>query len=175
MSLLRFDPSGSINAILESLEAKSTALAISLTIAAYRNGRDRSGNSTTAVIFPKKAAAGRPVFLAAGGTVGRYTKPTVSNSELGRIFKVANGMHDEIDAVAVLGIGGSYMGARAMMDACCDPYHNELDSRQSRQQATDVLRRATMSTTTPAAALLHRLAQGGYGDSSVPKKGLPSS
>ncbi len=26
----------------------------------------------------------------------------------------------------VLGIGGSYMGARAMFEACCHPYHNEL-------------------------------------------------
>ena len=39
---------------------------------------------------------------------------------------MANGIHHEIDAVAVLGIGGSYMGARALMEACCDPYHNEL-------------------------------------------------
>jgi glucose-6-phosphate isomerase len=28
--------------------------------------------------------------------------------------------------VVVLGIGGSYMGARALMEACCHPYHNEL-------------------------------------------------
>ena len=26
----------------------------------------------------------------------------------------------------VLGIGGSYMGARALMDACCEPYFKEL-------------------------------------------------
>ncbi len=29
--------------------------------------------------------------------------------------------------VIVLGIGGSYMGARAVFEACCHPYHNELD------------------------------------------------
>jgi glucose-6-phosphate isomerase len=28
--------------------------------------------------------------------------------------------------VVVLGIGGSYMGARALMEACCHPYQNEL-------------------------------------------------
>ena len=59
-------------------------------------------------------------------------------SELGRIFKVANSIHDEIDAVAVLGIGGSYMGARAMMEACCDPYHNELSRGGSREQTPHV-------------------------------------
>ena len=47
-------------------------------------------------------------------------------SELGRIFSVSQFLHDQVDAVAVLGIGGSYMGARALMDACCHPYHNEL-------------------------------------------------
>jgi glucose-6-phosphate isomerase len=33
--------------------------------------------------------------------------------------------------VVVLGIGGSYMGARAVFEACCHPYHNEI-SRQRR-------------------------------------------
>ena len=28
--------------------------------------------------------------------------------------------------MVVLGIGGSYMGARALFEACCHPYHNEL-------------------------------------------------
>ena len=48
------------------------------------------------------------------------------DSELGRIFRVANGLHDEIDAVIVLG-GESVLAARALMQACCDPLQNELD------------------------------------------------
>jgi len=47
-------------------------------------------------------------------------------SELGRIRAVANRLAGEVDHVVVLGIGGSYMGARALMEACCHPYHNEL-------------------------------------------------
>ena len=47
-------------------------------------------------------------------------------SELGRILKVAHDLREKIDRVVVLGIGGSYMGAKALMDACCDPYFNEL-------------------------------------------------
>jgi glucose-6-phosphate isomerase len=35
-------------------------------------------------------------------------------------------MMTEVDRVVVLGIGGSYMGAKALMDACCQPYFNEL-------------------------------------------------
>ena len=48
------------------------------------------------------------------------------NSELGRILKTAARLRDSVDKVVVLGIGGSYMGARALMESCCHPYHNQL-------------------------------------------------
>ncbi|QEG25083.1 glucose-6-phosphate isomerase [Mariniblastus fucicola] len=48
------------------------------------------------------------------------------NSELGRILKTAARLRDMVDKVVVLGIGGSYMGARALMESCCHPYYNEL-------------------------------------------------
>ena len=47
-------------------------------------------------------------------------------SELGRLFRLANRLQEQVDRVVVLGIGGSYMGAKALMDACCQPYWNEL-------------------------------------------------
>ncbi|MBC8352429.1 MAG: glucose-6-phosphate isomerase [Planctomycetes bacterium] len=47
-------------------------------------------------------------------------------SELGRMLKTAEQLRESVDRVVVLGIGGSYMGARALMDACCEPYFNEL-------------------------------------------------
>ncbi|MCR9291175.1 MAG: glucose-6-phosphate isomerase [bacterium] len=47
-------------------------------------------------------------------------------SELARILAVTKQLMSEVDRVVVLGIGGSYMGARALMDACCQPYFNEL-------------------------------------------------
>ncbi|MCA9147012.1 MAG: glucose-6-phosphate isomerase [Planctomycetales bacterium] len=47
-------------------------------------------------------------------------------SELGRILKTATRLRESVDRVVVLGVGGSYMGARALMDACCEPYFNEL-------------------------------------------------
>lgn len=46
-------------------------------------------------------------------------------SELGRILGVAARLREEVDRVVLLGIGGSYMGAKALMEACCDPYWNE--------------------------------------------------
>ena len=54
-----------------------------------------------------------------------------ANSELGRMLKTATRLGDLVDKVVVLGIGGSYMGARALMEACCHPYHNEM-SRAAR-------------------------------------------
>ncbi len=51
-------------------------------------------------------------------------------SELGRILQTARRLGELADRVVVLGIGGSYMGARALMDACCQPYFNELDRAQ---------------------------------------------
>ncbi len=47
-------------------------------------------------------------------------------SELGKILTAADRLARAVDRVVVLGIGGSYMGARALMDACCHPYYNEL-------------------------------------------------
>lgn len=49
-----------------------------------------------------------------------------SESELGRILSTAHRLRDSVDRVVVLGIGGSYMGARSLMEGCCHPYHNEL-------------------------------------------------
>ena len=52
------------------------------------------------------------------------------NSDLGRILKTASRLSALVDKVVVLGVGGSYMGARALMEACCHPYHNELGRDQ---------------------------------------------
>jgi glucose-6-phosphate isomerase len=51
-------------------------------------------------------------------------------SEVGRILATARRLSELVDRVAILGIGGSYMGARAMFDACCHPYYNELTRAQ---------------------------------------------
>ena len=47
-------------------------------------------------------------------------------SELGRILNTAKRIQSQVDRVVVLGIGGSYMGARALMESCCQPYFNEF-------------------------------------------------
>jgi glucose-6-phosphate isomerase len=47
-------------------------------------------------------------------------------SEVRRIQATADRLAQTCDAVVVLGIGGSYMGARALLEACCHPYYNEV-------------------------------------------------
>ena len=53
-----------------------------------------------------------------------------ANSELGRILATAADLQQRVDKVVVLGIGGSYMGPRALMGTCCQPYFNELTRAQ---------------------------------------------
>lgn len=44
---------------------------------------------------------------------------------LERILAGGTRLGEMIDRLVVLGIGGSYMGLRALFEALCDPYHNE--------------------------------------------------
>jgi glucose-6-phosphate isomerase len=53
-----------------------------------------------------------------------------NESELGQILKTASRLQSSVEAIVVLGIGGSYMGTRALMDACCEPYYNELSKAE---------------------------------------------
>ena len=48
------------------------------------------------------------------------------NSTLGKVLALSNRLRDQADRVVLLGIGGSYLGARALFDALKSSYHNEL-------------------------------------------------
>jgi len=54
-----------------------------------------------------------------------------AESEVGHVLATAERIGAMADRVVLLGIGGSYLGARALMEACCHPYHNLL-SRPAR-------------------------------------------
>jgi glucose-6-phosphate isomerase len=47
-------------------------------------------------------------------------------SVLGRVLAAAARLREEADRVVILGIGGSYLGARALFEALRSAYHNEL-------------------------------------------------
>src|SRR5437763_8927365 len=46
-------------------------------------------------------------------------------SDLGRVLAVAGRLREDADRVVFLGIGGSYLGARALFEALRSVYHNE--------------------------------------------------
>lgn len=47
-------------------------------------------------------------------------------TELARILAAARRIGDQADALVVIGIGGSYLGARAATEALCHSFHNQL-------------------------------------------------
>jgi glucose-6-phosphate isomerase len=48
-----------------------------------------------------------------------------ANSLVARLEACANRLKDQADSIVVMGIGGSYMGMRAMFEALRHPFHNE--------------------------------------------------
>jgi glucose-6-phosphate isomerase len=63
--------------------------------------------------------------------LGEYRRDNES-SEVGRIIAAARRLGETVDRVVVIGIGGSYMGARSLFEACCHPHHNELTRDERR-------------------------------------------
>ncbi|MCC6492831.1 MAG: glucose-6-phosphate isomerase [Pirellulales bacterium] len=55
-----------------------------------------------------------------------------ARSQVGRIKSAADRLSGAVDDVVILGIGGSYMGARAMFEACCRHYYNEVPETMRR-------------------------------------------
>jgi glucose-6-phosphate isomerase len=47
-------------------------------------------------------------------------------SELGRVLALAGRLREQVDRVVVLGIGGSYLGGRALFEALLPTHHNEM-------------------------------------------------
>lgn len=60
-----------------------------------------------------------------------------NDSQIARIENTAKLLRDEVDRVVLLGIGGSYMGARALFEGLCHPWHNEL-TREARRDVPRV-------------------------------------
>lgn len=162
MDLLRFDPAGAIDARYGVTEGELAELAPRLS--EIRNDVvELDPEQYTSGNIPAEKQPLDARFSWLPSEILRNYRESPSGSELGRIFKVANRLHDQVDAVAVLGIGGSYMGARALMDALCHPYHNEI-SRGQRGSKPRMYFEGNNVDNDASASLLERLAAGGYGD-----------
>ncbi|MEM9587448.1 MAG: hypothetical protein AAGA03_09205 [Planctomycetota bacterium] len=86
------------------------------------------------------------------------------DSLLGKIFTAANGLHDHIDAVVVVGSEQRLLGSQALMAACCDPHHNELPRGQRGSKPRMYFASAPFDND-GIQSLLSRLAIGGIGPS----------
>jgi glucose-6-phosphate isomerase len=106
-------------------------------------------------LSPKLAAARDEVladakFWASGGAVPKEKEPLDAGffelperllaelerdgerSEVGRLKSTAERLAKAVESAVVLGIGGSYMGARTMLEACCHAYYNEVEPAMRR-------------------------------------------
>lgn len=119
---LRYDPSAALALFPDAAPAK---IADRLTAARDEVLADvdlwRSGRSVPAAKQPLDAG-----FIPMPADLLAAHNGDPRGSLLGRIIEAAAFLRDRIDRLVVLGIGGSYMGARALFEALCDPYHNEL-------------------------------------------------
>jgi len=61
-------------------------------------------------------------------TLDNYRRKQDS-SELGKVLRIANRLREDVDRLVVLGIGGSYLGGRALFESLCHTYHNELPAK----------------------------------------------
>jgi glucose-6-phosphate isomerase len=61
-------------------------------------------------------------------TLDNYRRKGES-SELGKVLRLATRLKDNTDRVVILGIGGSYLGAKALFDGLCHTYHNEMPAK----------------------------------------------
>lgn len=168
MSLIQFDPSGSIHPDFGITQDQIDGLGEKLeSLRDEMVTTDREQYDSGEIPDEKQPLDARFFWLPEEQLEAYEAQREAS--ELGRIFKVANGLHDHIDAATVLGIGGSYMGAKAMMDACCDPYHNEL-TRATRGSKPRMYFEGNNVDNDASEALLKRLAAGGYGDTTPEKR-----
>jgi glucose-6-phosphate isomerase len=87
-------------------------------------------------------------------------------SELGQVLRVARLLQETVDRVVVLGIGGSSMGARALMEGCCQPYFNEL-SRADRGAKPRMYFEGNNVDNDSLQGLLHLLRPAGSGSNST--------
>lgn len=50
-------------------------------------------------------------------------------SELGKINRIAQRVRENCDRFAILGVGGSSLGAKALFESLCHTYHNEMPAK----------------------------------------------
>jgi len=161
MKPLKYDYSGAISDAHGISQAALDDLAPRLEAAREEVCGDlelfRSGDSVPAEKQPLDAA-----FIDLPDRLLEEHSREGDKSELGQILATADRLGEAVDRFVVLGIGGSYMGARALFEALCHPYHNHL-SRTERQGIPRIFFEGNNVDNDFTHGLLDLLAPGGNG------------
>lgn len=104
---------------------------------------------------------GSPNFYQLPLAQGEAYRVHREHSTLGRVFKVANSLMDQLDAFVIIGQGSGHFGPVAMKDVNTDPYHNE-QLRGPRGGKPRMYFVGGSLDTDSLQALLWRLKAGGY-------------
>ena len=123
--LLQYDPSGAFLERYGITPGELAALSPRLEAARQEVVEVDVRLLTEGNVPPEKQPLDAEFYLLPEKLLAEYLRLR-QDSELGRILATAARLQEAVDRVVVLGIGGSYLGARALMDACCQPYFNEL-------------------------------------------------
>lgn len=122
---IRYDYSGALIDKTGISRADVAGLADALDRARQEVLDDRQLAATGAKLPPEKTPLDCGFIDWPDNLLAEYRQQRAA-SQAGRILTAANRLAELVDRVVVLGIGGSYMGARAVFEACCHPHHNEL-------------------------------------------------
>jgi len=157
-ALIRFDPSGAFVPEHGITAADMQALAPQLEVARKEVAETDVQQFASGNIPAEKQPLDAGFYLLPERLLAEY-KTERAKSEVGRIMGASRRLQEKVDRVVVLGIGGSYMGARALMEACCQPYYNEL-SRGERAGYPRVYFEGNNVDNDSSQGLLHLLGNG---------------
>lgn len=87
-----------------------------LTAQGVVNGHMSKENNPEPVLFPKITTVGE--------------REIITPSLLARLEQLQEHVRNNIDAVVVFGIGGSYLGSKVLFDVQCGSFWNELDAKE---------------------------------------------
>lgn len=125
MPLLKYDPSGAFFENGGTSQLALDDLAPELEAARAEVLADAELWAAGALVPPEKQPLDAGFHLLPDRLLAEL-KEKGAASELARIKATADRLAAECKSVVVLGIGGSYMGARALLESCCHPYYNEV-------------------------------------------------
>lgn len=128
MSLLKYDPSGAFIDHGGTSQGELDALASQLESARAEVLADAELWSQGAEVPEAKQPLDAGFHLLPDRLLAELAEKG-DQSELARLKATADRLSKDCKSVVVLGIGGSYMGARALLEACCHPYYNEVPAK----------------------------------------------